>query len=396
MIGVPLPEQVVPVSNSNNGNKPPANQAIIRPQRPRPPRPRPSSKPNWNDNRRPQPIPQPDMDQLSPSHKPGTNKKTEHTDNKMSITAMEDDDNQDNREYQYTTLQAPAILQEGEEFVTTTTTSKSQLPPVDMPSSISDEEDVPLTTEDTRDEIPNKAEKEKVKHTGYVNTPGLNSSTEEPKIIATLTSSSSTVHEATQGALFVTSESTEAHDTGVLAGSSSEIPILEPSKGVGIAMPVLESSMHEIITHDSTVSSEWEEPQGPETSTGTPTSVLPSNLPSLSGETSSGTTSSSSHAKDKLKQTTGKCKMYFYTGCFKKSFTTVFQTLLCGYCYENVYTYSDERWIVCMPLSINVFVTPHIWNTIVKLFLKHPALPVEDILNYVTIPGKTRCVLLHY
>jgi hypothetical protein len=312
MTGVPLPEQVVPVSNSNNGNKPPGNQAIVRPQRPRPPRPRPSSKPNWNNNRRPQPIPQPDMDQLLPSHKPGVNKKTEHTDHKISIPAMEDDDNQDNREHQYTTLQAPAILQEGEEFVTTTSTSKSQLPPVDMPSSMSDEEDVPLTTEGTRGEIPNKAEKEKVNHTGYVNTPGLNSSTEESKIIATLTSSSSTVHEATQEALSVTSESTKAQDTGVLAGSSSEIPILEPSIGVGVATPVLESSMHEIITHDSTVSSEWEEPQGPTTSTGTPTSVLPSNLPSLSGETSSGATSSSSHAKDPLKQTTGKCKMYIY------------------------------------------------------------------------------------
>jgi hypothetical protein len=25
-------------------------------------------------------------------------------------------------------------------------------------------------------------------------------------------------------------------------------------------------------------------------------------------------------------------------GCFKKSFTMVFQVLLCGKCYENVYT----------------------------------------------------------
>jgi hypothetical protein len=257
------------------------------------------------------------MDQLAPSNKPGVNKKPEHTDHKISITTMEDDD-QDNREHQYTTLQAPAILQEGEEVVTTTTTSKSQLPPVDMPSSMN-EEDVPLTTEDTRGEIPNKVEKEKVKHTGYVDTPGLNSSTEESKIIATLTSSSSTVHEATQEALSVTSESTKAQDTGALAGPSSEIPSLEPSIGVGVATPVLESSMHEMITHDSTVSSEWEEPQGATTSTGTPTAVLPSNLPSLSGVTSSDTTSSSSHAKDKLKQTTGKLKLKLKLICNRQS-----------------------------------------------------------------------------
>jgi hypothetical protein len=27
-----------------------------------------------------------------------------------------------------------------------------------------------------------------------------------------------------------------------------------------------------------------------------------------------------------------------HTGCFKKSFTMVFQMLLCGKCYENIYT----------------------------------------------------------
>jgi hypothetical protein len=34
-----------------------------------------------------------------------------------------------------------------------------------------------------------------------------------------------------------------------------------------------------------------------------------------------------------------------------------------------------ERWIVCTPISINVFVTlahSNIWNTFVKLILKHP------------------------
>jgi hypothetical protein len=251
------------------------------------------------------------VDQLLPSHKPGVNKNTEQEDHKISITVMEDQDNQDNREYQYTTLQAPATLREGEEFVTTTT-SKSQLPPVDMPSSMSEEEVVPITTEDTRGEIPNKAKKEQEKNTSYIKSPGLNSSVEEPKIIATLTSSSSTVNEATQAALSVTPESTKAQDTALLAGSSSELPILEPSIGVGVATPVLESSMHEIITHDSTASSEWEEPQGSATSTGTPTTVLSSNLPSLIGETLSDTTSSSSHTQDKFKQTTGKSKMYIY------------------------------------------------------------------------------------
>jgi hypothetical protein len=38
-----------------------------------------------------------------------------------------------------------------------------------------------------------------------------------------------------------------------------------------------------------------------------------------------------------------------------------------------------ERWIVC----VSVFITPHnnIWNTIVKLFLKHRSLQMEVTLN---------------
>jgi hypothetical protein len=36
-----------------------------------------------------------------------------------------------------------------------------------------------------------------------------------------------------------------------------------------------------------------------------------------------------------------------------------------------------------------------IWNTTAKLFLKHPALPVDATLN-LTIPGESWCVLLHY
>jgi hypothetical protein len=43
----------------------------------------------------------------------------------------------------------------------------------------------------------------------------------------------------------------------------------------------------------------------------------------------------------------------------------VFQMLLCGDCYENIYTKSVqkfiiqgvERWIVCTPLCVKVFVT---------------------------------------
>jgi hypothetical protein len=34
----------------------------------------------------------------------------------------------------------------------------------------------------------------------------------------------------------------------------------------------------------------------------------------------------------------------------------VFQMLLCGECNENI-VYHLEQWIVCTPLSINVFVT---------------------------------------
>jgi hypothetical protein len=44
-------------------------------------------------------------------------------------------------------------------------------------------------------------------------------------------------------------------------------------------------------------------------------------------------------------------------GCFKKSFTVVFQMFLCGECYENVYTYGIQT-----------------IQRIVKLFFKHPVL----------------------
>lgn len=306
MGGIPLPEQVVPVSNSN-GNRSPTNPGIVRPHRPRPSRPRPSTKPNVNNNRGPQPKPPADSEQLLPSQKPGISKKPQTVDHNMSTSMMESTDNQDSKEHQHTTPEAPLTLQEEEEFVTTTT-SKSQPSPVDMPSSMSEEGQMSITTEDTEDEVPNKAEKEQDKNASVIKSPVINSSTEEPKIIATLTSFSSTVNEATQEALAVSSESTKSEDVRVPGEPSSEIPILEPSIGVGIATPVLESSMQEILIHDSTSSSEWEGSQGTATSTATPTSVLPSSQPSLRGETSpegSSTTNSTSHAQNKPKQTTG-------------------------------------------------------------------------------------------
>jgi len=308
MTGVPLPEQVVPVSVSNNGNRPPGNQGIVRPQRPRLPRPRPSTKPNTNNNRRPQPIPSTDMEQQSRPYKPGIHKNTQAEENKMPTKVVEDQGNQDD-EREFTTPQAPATLQEEEEFVINknTTASKSQAPPVDMPSFMN-EEDVPVTTEDTGDELPDKTEKEQDKHTSSIESSALDSSREEPKIIATLTSSSSTVNEATQEALSVLFESTKPEEAMMPGGSKPEEQHLEPSKGVGVATPVLESSMQEILTHDSTSYGEWDGLQSAATSARTPTSFLPSILPSSSGEILLGATNSSSSSQEKLKQTTGKSK----------------------------------------------------------------------------------------
>ncbi|KDR11404.1 Sushi, nidogen and EGF-like domain-containing protein 1, partial [Zootermopsis nevadensis] len=296
MTGVPLPEQVVPAPNSN-GNRPPANQGIVRPHRPRPPRPRPSTKPNMN-NRRPQPIPLPDMDQLLPAYTPGANKnKQPEEGHDISITVTED---KDSKEHQYTTPQVPE-----EEIVTTTTASKSQPSPVDVPSNMNEEDQVSITTEETRDE----SEEDQANHTSDIEKPEFNSSTEEPKIIATLTSSSSTVNEATQDGFPSPPESTKKEDTVTLGGPSSGVPILEPSVGVGVATPVLESSMQEILMHDSTASIEWgggSRVAG--TATATPTSALPSSKSSLREETVSGI----SHAQDKLKQTAGGFPYYPY------------------------------------------------------------------------------------
>jgi hypothetical protein len=40
------------------------------------------------------------------------------------------------------------------------------------------------------------------------------------------------------------------------------------------------------------------------------------------------------------------------------------------------------QWILCTPLIVNVFVTLATSYTIVKLFLKHPALPLEIALKH--------------
>jgi hypothetical protein len=90
-----------------------------------------------------------------------------------------------------------------------------------------------------------------------------------------------------------------------------------------------------------------------------------------------------------------------YTGCFKKAFhncipnVTVWRTLW-KHLHFKVYKLSTvqdvEWWRVCTPWSLNVFVT---WNTHCKA--------CWNTLHYqwkshwiVTIPSKTRYVLLHY
>jgi hypothetical protein len=86
-----------------------------------------------------------------------------------------------------------------------------------------------------------------------------------------------------------------------------------------------------------------------------------------------------------------------YTGYFKKSFTMVFQTLLCGECYEKVYTkiyLSIYQSLRGNYPSFKVQTHSNIWNTIVKLFW--------NTLDYqwkshwaITISDKTRRVFLY-
>jgi hypothetical protein len=70
--------------------------------------------------------------------------------------------------------------------------------------------------------------------------------------------------------------------------------------------------------------------------------------------------------------------------------------LLCGECYENIYTW---RWVGSLyAFTCKCFRnTRHtnIWNTIVKFLLKHPAFPWKSHWT-MTISGKTLCILLHY
>jgi hypothetical protein len=58
-----------------------------------------------------------------------------------------------------------------------------------------------------------------------------------------------------------------------------------------------------------------------------------------------------------------------------------------------------EWWIVCTPLSVNVFEHSshsNIWNTIVQLFFQTTLHYQWKSLWTVTIPGGTQCVLLYY
>jgi hypothetical protein len=56
--------------------------------------------------------------------------------------------------------------------------------------------------------------------------------------------------------------------------------------------------------------------------------------------------------------------------------------LLCGECYENVYTKGVQT-IHHTPLSVFSWHSSHsnIWKTTAKLFLKHPTLPVKVAMN---------------
>jgi hypothetical protein len=101
-----------------------------------------------------------------------------------------------------------------------------------------------------------------------------------------------------------------------------------------------------------------------------PLDFIPHIDPSLCGAFSSQTVTIQGVSKRAL-QRYSKC---YSVGSFTKTFTL-----------KSVQKLNLEIWIVCTPLSINVFVThsPHssIWNTTVEFFLKHPALPVEVTLN---------------
>jgi hypothetical protein len=63
--------------------------------------------------------------------------------------------------------------------------------------------------------------------------------------------------------------------------------------------------------------------------------------------------------------------------CFRKSVTMVFQMSLWRVLRKSLH-------LKAYNLSVNAFVTraiQHVWNTIVELFLKHPILRIQEILE---------------
>jgi hypothetical protein len=78
------------------------------------------------------------------------------------------------------------------------------------------------------------------------------------------------------------------------------------------------------------------------------------------------------------------------TGCLKQRYSKC----CCVASVMKMFTLKGD----CTPSSVHVFVhSPqgNIWNSIVELFLKRAAFPLESHWT-ATIPDKTRCVLLHY
>ncbi|KAJ9595072.1 hypothetical protein L9F63_013637, partial [Diploptera punctata] len=252
MSGVPLPEQIVPPVNTKH---PQDNQVTNRPQRPRPPWPRPPNQ-SAGHKRRPQPVLTP-----KPQPRPGVNKKPPP--DKISITLLEDHFHENpSTPSPPVTVQQEEETDEDEEDVT----FRPILSSIEVSSiqTEQDEEEIQATTEDILIK-PEEEEEKEVISTTVSSSSEISSSSESPKIIATLTSSSSTVTEATEEV------------KPFLPGNiSSEPPVLlEPSIGIGVATPILESSMHEILAHDTTSSSDTDI-HGTSTTSETPTSSLPS------------------------------------------------------------------------------------------------------------------------
>nr|CAD7199187.1 unnamed protein product [Timema douglasi] len=227
MTGVPLPEQMVPVNPGGFSNRPMGGQNFGgRPTRPRPTRPRPTGQ-HQNPNRRPlpgQPI-GPDM----PVSKPGIMKKPTVDDLKETTSFFDENEygsvmSTNNRNNMTEIGDLSTELRPPSKKIPTTTE--------DAESNVKEDE-VTTTNEQNNSSDPEKEKKPPVMET--------EKSDEAPKIIATLTSSASTVTEATKATL------PEEIET-----LSEEPVLLEPSTGVGVAVPVLESSMMEVATSEVT------------------------------------------------------------------------------------------------------------------------------------------------